>query len=197
MDGSISELLIARSLGIPIRPSRRWVPISVRWRGPQAGWYKANVDRSVSSAPGCMYVGVIFRNSRCFFAGAFCTHIGRGYPLEAELAAILHSILYAHAQGWLFLWVESDSPLLLTRVKLSQRISRLIAFSENVRVGDVHVRKSHLSLAPKSLEPPGYDLNTFRERINDQDGVRFHPERMPTTIKSKKNGVENRSQFSL
>ncbi|KAL8535289.1 hypothetical protein ACS0TY_011059 [Phlomoides rotata] len=93
------------------RPSRRRVLTSVRWKPPQAGWYKANVDGSVSSAPGCVYAGVIFRNSLGFFAGAFYTRIGPGYPLEAELTAILHSIIYAHAQGWSFLWVESDSSL--------------------------------------------------------------------------------------
>ncbi|KAL8542463.1 hypothetical protein ACS0TY_003357 [Phlomoides rotata] len=64
-----------------------------------------------------MYAGVIFRNSRGFFAGVFCTRIGRGYPLETELAAILHSIIYAHAQGWSFLWVESDSSLAIDTVQ--------------------------------------------------------------------------------
>ncbi|KAL8479359.1 hypothetical protein ACS0TY_026286 [Phlomoides rotata] len=58
MDDSVSELLIARSLGVPSRPPRRRVPISVRWRPPQAGWYKVNVDGSVSSTPSCMYAGV-------------------------------------------------------------------------------------------------------------------------------------------
>ncbi|KAL8535274.1 hypothetical protein ACS0TY_011047 [Phlomoides rotata] len=51
-----------------------------------------------------------------FFVGVFCTRIGRGYPMEAELAAILHSIIYAHAQGWVFLWVKSDSSLTIDRV---------------------------------------------------------------------------------
>ncbi|KAL8529270.1 hypothetical protein ACS0TY_006628 [Phlomoides rotata] len=64
-----------------------------------------------------MYAGVIFRNSRGFFAGALCTRTGRGFSLEAELAAILHSIIYAHAQGWRFLWVESDSSLAVDTVQ--------------------------------------------------------------------------------
>ncbi|KAL8457061.1 hypothetical protein ACS0TY_035050 [Phlomoides rotata] len=117
MDGSVSELSIARSLGVPSHPHRRRVPIFVRWRPPQAGWYKANIDGSVSSAPGYMYAGVIFRNSRGFFAGALYTRTGRGFPLEAKLVAILHSIIYAHAQGWRFLWVESDSSLIVDTVQ--------------------------------------------------------------------------------
>ncbi|KAL8464675.1 hypothetical protein ACS0TY_034252 [Phlomoides rotata] len=64
-----------------------------------------------------MYAGVIFRNSRGFFAGAFYTRIGHGYPLEAKLAAILHSVIYAQAQGWSSLWVESDFSLVIDTVK--------------------------------------------------------------------------------
>ncbi|KAL8546882.1 hypothetical protein ACS0TY_006556 [Phlomoides rotata] len=73
-----------------------WSPLSET--GPH--WYKANVDGSVSSA-----------------LGWFCTRIGCGYPLEAELVAILHSIIYSHSQGWLFLWVESDSSLAVDMVQ--------------------------------------------------------------------------------
>ncbi|KAL8463046.1 hypothetical protein ACS0TY_033890 [Phlomoides rotata] len=90
--------------------------IKVHWCPPHAGWYKANVDGSVSSAPGCMHVGVLFRNSRGFFVGAFYTRTGQGYPMEAELAAILHLILYAHSQGWHSLWVESNSTLAIDTV---------------------------------------------------------------------------------
>ncbi|KAL8555832.1 hypothetical protein ACS0TY_003593 [Phlomoides rotata] len=36
--------------------------------------------------------------------------------MEAELAAILHSFIYTHAQGWFFLWVESDSSLAIDTV---------------------------------------------------------------------------------
>ncbi|KAL8497882.1 hypothetical protein ACS0TY_021288 [Phlomoides rotata] len=64
-----------------------------------------------------MYAGVIFRNSRGFFAGAFCTRTGCGFPLEAELATILHSIIYVHAQGWRFLWVEFDSSLAVDTIQ--------------------------------------------------------------------------------
>ncbi|KAL8511865.1 hypothetical protein ACS0TY_018339 [Phlomoides rotata] len=108
--------LFTRSLGLTGCPTRRWVPMFVRCRPPKDGWYKANVDGRVSSAPGCMYVGAIFYNSRGFFAGAFCTRIGWGYPMEAELVTTLHSIIYAHAQGWFFLWVESDSSLAIDTV---------------------------------------------------------------------------------
>ncbi|KAL8502786.1 hypothetical protein ACS0TY_021777 [Phlomoides rotata] len=116
MDGSVQELMIMRSLGVAGRPRQPRAPIPVHWFPPQAGWYTANVDGSASLAPGCLYVGVVFRNSRGFFAGAFCTPVGRGYPLEAELAAILHSILFAYAQGWSYLRVESDSSLAIDTI---------------------------------------------------------------------------------
>ncbi|KAL8489048.1 hypothetical protein ACS0TY_025090 [Phlomoides rotata] len=116
MDGFVRELMITRLLGVVSRPRQPRTPIPVRWFPPQTGWYKANIDGSASSAPGCLYAGVVFHNSRGFFAGAFFTPIGRGYPLEAELAIILLSILFAHAQGWSYLWVESDSSLAIDTV---------------------------------------------------------------------------------
>ncbi|KAL8488042.1 hypothetical protein ACS0TY_024352 [Phlomoides rotata] len=64
-----------------------------------------------------MYAGAIFRNCRGFFAGAFCTRTGHGFPLEAELATMLHSIIYAHAQRWRFLWVESEFSLAVDTVQ--------------------------------------------------------------------------------
>ncbi|KAL8546881.1 hypothetical protein ACS0TY_006555 [Phlomoides rotata] len=48
-------------------------------------------------------------NSRGFLVAAFSKSVG--FPLEAELAAILHAILFAFDCGWYSLWVESDSTL--------------------------------------------------------------------------------------
>ncbi|KAL8480330.1 hypothetical protein ACS0TY_027030 [Phlomoides rotata] len=85
--------------------------IVIRWRPPQAGWYKVNVDGSVPNSPGPSFAGAIFRNSRGFFVAAFSKSVGWGYPLEVELASILHAILFAFDCGWTSLWVESDSTM--------------------------------------------------------------------------------------
>ncbi|KAL8492486.1 hypothetical protein ACS0TY_023891 [Phlomoides rotata] len=55
--------------------------------------------------------GAVFHNSRGFFIVAFTKELGWGYPLEAELASIIHAILFSFDRGWHSLWVEYDSIL--------------------------------------------------------------------------------------
>ncbi|KAL8507325.1 hypothetical protein ACS0TY_018025 [Phlomoides rotata] len=91
-------------------------PISttvIRWKPSQAGWHKVNVDGNAPFSPGPIFVGDIFRNSRGFFVAGFTKAVGWGFPLEAELAAILHAILFTIDYSWHSLWVESDSILVI------------------------------------------------------------------------------------
>ncbi|KAL8520051.1 hypothetical protein ACS0TY_010837 [Phlomoides rotata] len=106
--GSVRKLLILGRLGLSGRLSPTTI---IRWRPPQAGWYKVNVDGSAHISPGPLFAGAIFRNSRGFFVVAFSKSVGWGFPLEAELASILHAILFAFDYGWHSLWVESNSIL--------------------------------------------------------------------------------------
>ncbi|KAL8492492.1 hypothetical protein ACS0TY_023897 [Phlomoides rotata] len=92
--GSVRELLIFGRLGLSARPSPPTSTTVIRWKPPQTGWYKVNVDGSAPSSPGPLFAGAIFRNSRGFFVAAFTKTVGWGYPLEAELASILHAILF-------------------------------------------------------------------------------------------------------
>ncbi|KAL8473828.1 hypothetical protein ACS0TY_029936 [Phlomoides rotata] len=71
----------------------------IRWRPPQAGWYKVNFDVSATSSPGHLYSESVFRNARGFFVAAVANNAVWGYPFEAELAAILHAILFAFEKG--------------------------------------------------------------------------------------------------
>ncbi|KAL8527722.1 hypothetical protein ACS0TY_005534 [Phlomoides rotata] len=109
--GSVRELLILGCLGLSGCPSPPTSTTVIRWRPPQAGWYKVNVDGSAPISPGPIFAGAIFRNSRGFFVAAFSKSVGWGFPLEVELASILHAILFAFDYGWHSLWVESDSIL--------------------------------------------------------------------------------------
>ncbi|KAL8542633.1 hypothetical protein ACS0TY_003495 [Phlomoides rotata] len=106
-DGSVRELLILSHLGISGRPQPPSSTTIIRWKPPQASWHKFNVDGGAPSSPGPIFAGAIFRNSRGFFVTAFTNAVGWGFPLEAELAAILFAFDY----GWHSLWVESDSIL--------------------------------------------------------------------------------------
>ncbi|KAL8520046.1 hypothetical protein ACS0TY_010832 [Phlomoides rotata] len=72
-------------------------------------WTKVNVDGSAPSSLGPLFTGAIFHNSRGFFIAAFTKAVGWGYPLEAELASILHAILFTFDRGWHSLWVDSEN----------------------------------------------------------------------------------------
>ncbi|KAL8546890.1 hypothetical protein ACS0TY_006560 [Phlomoides rotata] len=109
--GTVHELLILGRLGLSGRPPPPTSTTVIRWRPPHAGWHKVNVDGSAPTSPGPLFAGAIFRNSCGFFVVAFSKAVGWGFPLEAELASILHAILFAFEFGWHSLWVESDSIL--------------------------------------------------------------------------------------
>ncbi|KAL8463004.1 hypothetical protein ACS0TY_033856 [Phlomoides rotata] len=97
--GSVRELLILGRLGLFGCPAPPTSSMVIRWRPPQAGWYKVNVDGSAPVSPGPLFVGAIFRNLRGFFVAGFSKSVGWCFPLEAELASILHAILFAFDYG--------------------------------------------------------------------------------------------------
>lgn len=112
-DGSVRDLTVLRHLRLhgTFRP-----PLHTRvgrWRPPAAGWYKVNVDGSFDGSPGMIFGGAIFRNSRGFFVAAFSRPVGWGLPLEAELAAALWAVRFAFNRGWLRLWLETNSEMVV------------------------------------------------------------------------------------
>ncbi|KAL8529338.1 hypothetical protein ACS0TY_006667 [Phlomoides rotata] len=122
MAGTVRELLILDRLNIRGRSPLVQNTIVIRWKPPLAVWTKVNVDGSAPSSPGSIFAGAIFRNSRGFFVAAFAKAVGWDYPLEAELASILHAILFAFDRGWNSLWVEFDSILAI------QTLQRTVQF---------------------------------------------------------------------
>ncbi|KAL8502778.1 hypothetical protein ACS0TY_021769 [Phlomoides rotata] len=115
-----------------------------------------------------LFAGAIFRNSHGFFIAAFTKTVGWGYPLEAELASILHAILFTFDRGWHSLWVESDSILkppawLYTKVLEASKESR------------------EFSSAP----------------CQQQGRVRFHPQKQPSLSMSIEDRVKNSCKLGL
>ncbi|KAL8488051.1 hypothetical protein ACS0TY_024362 [Phlomoides rotata] len=103
--GSVRELLILGRLGFSGRPSPPTSTIVIRWRPPQAGWYKVNVDGSVPISPGPLFAGAIFRNSRGFFVAALSKPMGWGYPSRRNYhPSFMLSFLPLTGAGILFGW---------------------------------------------------------------------------------------------
>ncbi|KAL8555579.1 hypothetical protein ACS0TY_003398 [Phlomoides rotata] len=139
---TVRELMILSRLGLSGRPSPPTSTIAIRWKPPQPGWTKVNVDGSAPISPGPIFAGAVFRNSRGFFMAAFSKPVGRGYPLDAELASILHAILFAFECGWISLWVESDSTLAInTLLRSIQTVPwKLQGLWEKVQLALPHMR---------------------------------------------------------
>ncbi|KAL8493185.1 hypothetical protein ACS0TY_024410 [Phlomoides rotata] len=100
MVGSVCELFKLGRLGISGCSALARTTTVIRWKPPQVGWFKVNIDGSAPSFLGPLFTGAIFRNSRGFFMAAFTKSVRWGYPLEAELALIIHAILFAFDHGW-------------------------------------------------------------------------------------------------
>ncbi|KAL8520048.1 hypothetical protein ACS0TY_010834 [Phlomoides rotata] len=116
MDGPVHELVILGHLGLSGHPPPPKVITVIRWKPPQIGWHKVNVDGSAPSSPGHIFAGAVFRNSRSFFVSDFAKAMGWGYPFKAELVVVLHAILFTFEHGWHSLWVESDSTLAIQAI---------------------------------------------------------------------------------
>ncbi|KAL8507329.1 hypothetical protein ACS0TY_018029 [Phlomoides rotata] len=108
MSGTVRELLILDRLGVRGHPPPPHTTTVTRWRPPSMGWTKVNVDGSTPSSLGTLFVGAVFRSSRGFFVAAFARDVGWCFPFKAEIATILHAILFAFDRGWHSLWVGSN-----------------------------------------------------------------------------------------
>ncbi|KAL8535235.1 hypothetical protein ACS0TY_011019 [Phlomoides rotata] len=122
MTGSVHELLILDRLGVRESPPPTHTITVIRWKPSSAGWTKVNMDGCAPSSPGTLFAGAVFRNLRGFFVATFSREVGWGFPLEAELATILHAILFAFDRGWHLLWVESDSILAIQTLQRSVQL---------------------------------------------------------------------------
>lgn len=109
---SISSLPIFNLLGLsPLRlAAPRFIP--VLWQPPPPLWVKVNIDGSFHGRNNAGFWGV-FRDSSATFLGAFSCLVEASSAIETELLAVIEAINVAWAKGWLKLWLETDSTLVL------------------------------------------------------------------------------------
>lgn len=61
--------------------------------------------------------GGVFCNYKAFIRGSFVQPLGVKFPLYAEFMGFIKSIEIACIKGWFLLWLESDSEVLVQKVR--------------------------------------------------------------------------------
>ncbi|CAJ2667148.1 unnamed protein product [Trifolium pratense] len=108
-DRVLNRLQVAQC---PVRPSGY---VLVSWKAPSAPWLKANTDGSVrNSVAAC---GAIFRDYTGGFLGGFSCRLHVSSVLHTEILPIIIAIEQAHQRGWLHVWIESDSQIVIQASK--------------------------------------------------------------------------------
>lgn len=88
------------------------------WPPPDFNWIKCNTDGAAAGTPASLGAcGGLFRNQEALCIGCFAQNLGPGSSLFAELSGAMQAIEIAHNKGWLHLWLETDSMLVLQAFK--------------------------------------------------------------------------------
>ncbi|CAL1353808.1 unnamed protein product [Linum trigynum] len=100
-------------LSLAVGEKRERVEAMIGWTSPPIGWYKLNTDGAAQSNPGIITAGGVLRDHNGDWVGGFCSKIGTGTALLAELWGILQGLDLAWRKGIQFLILESNSQLAL------------------------------------------------------------------------------------
>lgn len=106
-----------RAFGITMNVKHGIQVKEVRWVPPPIGWHKANFDGAARGSPGISTCGGIFRNHRGFVRGCFAIPLGVQSALFAEMCAFMTVVEIAAQKQWFPIWLESDSSILVEKVK--------------------------------------------------------------------------------
>ncbi|XP_062026481.1 uncharacterized protein LOC133742818 [Rosa rugosa] len=103
---------IFKLLGLsPLRASApRFIPVA--WKPPDSPWVKANTDGSFRNLNQAASGGV-FRDHCMVFLGAFSKKVNALSAIDAEVYAFLEALTIAWSKGWNYLWLETDSMLVV------------------------------------------------------------------------------------
>lgn len=91
--------------------------IELFWYCPPPFWTKAYVDGTTRGNPGKAGLGAIFSFLRWFVKGSFAMPVGIENAFVKEALAFIQAIEIAHMKHWFPIWVQTDSVVLLSKVK--------------------------------------------------------------------------------
>ena len=79
----------------------------MRWKVPSSRWLKVNIDDSVIGNHGAC--GRLFRDHLGTFLGAFTCNLGTTFVFTAEVYGFILAMEYPFQNGWMNIWLESDT----------------------------------------------------------------------------------------
>jgi len=120
--GNMQEFRFLKACKVNIRPPRAPTIKEVIWSPPLTSWIKANIDGASTKNPIKAFLGGIFRNSESICMGCFFQLLGPKNALYAELVAAMTAIEIAYNKGFLNLWLESNSQLVILAFKSNMAV---------------------------------------------------------------------------
>ncbi|CAJ2651412.1 unnamed protein product [Trifolium pratense] len=110
---NISEFVLLQKFKVKMNYGNAPKIKEVIWQPPILNWIKCNCDGASLGNPGISACGGLFRDANSSFLGAFAFNIGISNSLNAELIGAMIAIETAASKGWSYLWLESDSMLVV------------------------------------------------------------------------------------
>ncbi|KAF6170694.1 hypothetical protein GIB67_015646 [Kingdonia uniflora] len=98
-----------RNLGAPLHPSKRTDIKSCSWELPRKGEIKINADGVARGNPGKGGIGYIFKDCKGNVLDTLTKGLGLVTNYTAECQAIINGVASVASNGWLIVWMESDS----------------------------------------------------------------------------------------
>jgi ribonuclease HI len=110
---NISEFVLLQKFKVKMNYGNAPKIKEVIWQPPILNWINCNCDDASLGNPGLSACGGLFRDANSSFLGAFAFNIGISNSLNAELIGAMIAIETAASKGWSYLWLESDSMLVV------------------------------------------------------------------------------------
>jgi ribonuclease HI len=140
---AIKDFLFLKKFNINIHSPRPPILKEIIWHPPLPSWYKCNIDGASNGNPGTAACGGVFRNNYSDFVFAFVEPLGIATSFYAELSGALRAVEIAWEKGWMNLWLETDSSLVVSTFNKS---NNSVAWSLRNRWRNVHIRLKDMNI---------------------------------------------------
>ncbi|KAL2967328.1 hypothetical protein AAZX31_16G169600 [Glycine max] len=87
--------------------------VTVAWKAPPSPWIKINTYEAAKGNPGRACCDGLFMSPNMQFLGAFVANIGINCAFMAEIMAAIIAVEKTISENWLWIWLETDSKLLV------------------------------------------------------------------------------------